>query len=59
MVSHMDDHLPLLAFSGSLCREKSGVDIVEESWTLLKIPLEVVNKNVEDSLQEANDNHKE
>ena len=59
MVAHMDDHLPLVAFSRTLCRDKSGVDIVEESWNLLKVPLETVTQMIEVSLKEANDAHRE
>ena len=59
MVSHMDDHIPLLAFSRTLCRDKSGIDIVEESWNLLKVPLETVNQMVESALTAANEAHRE
>ena len=59
MVAHMDDHLPLVAFSRTLCRDKSGIDIVEESWNLLKVPLETVNQMIEASLTDANEAHRE
>ena len=51
MVARFGDHLPLLAFSRILCRDRSGVDIVDESWDLLKVPKEEVAKMVDDSLQ--------